>query len=159
MNEDGFREVLGAAEGMKEDKASSGAALPVAPRPRSGRREAHHHMHGNAGGRGWSAGCQIPALHGTFLPQRFSVVPKSKVRNYQECSRRSPRRRVEAQKAKAVVAELRAMKLKEAAEKDQGRHEETLTYCDFPASIGRVSATNEAAEPSSPQNPVVGTFA
>ena len=33
--EDGYREVLGAAEGMKEDKSIWGELLPVAPRPRA----------------------------------------------------------------------------------------------------------------------------
>ena len=35
------------------------------------------------------------------------------------------------EKAKVVVAELRAMKLKEAAKKVEDGIEETLTYCDF----------------------------
>ena len=38
----------------------------------------------------------------------------------------------ESKKAKAVVSELRAMKLKEAAKKVEDGIEETLTYCDFP---------------------------
>ena len=38
----------------------------------------------------------------------------------------------ESKKAKAVVAELCAMKLKEAAKKVGDGIEETLTYCDFP---------------------------
>ena len=42
-------------------------------------------------------------------------------------------------KAKAVVVELRAMKLKEAAKKVEDGIEEMLTYCDFPASVGRAS--------------------
>ena len=37
------------------------------------------------------------------------------------------------EKAKTVVAELRAMKLKEAAKKVEDGIEETLTYCDFPS--------------------------
>ena len=37
------------------------------------------------------------------------------------------------EKAKAVVEELRAMKLKEAAKKVEDSIEETLTYCDFPS--------------------------
>lgn len=37
------------------------------------------------------------------------------------------------EKAKEVVAELRAMKLKEAAKKVEDGIEETLTYCDFPS--------------------------
>lgn len=31
VNEDGYREVLGVAEGMKEDKGQLGQLLPVAP--------------------------------------------------------------------------------------------------------------------------------
>lgn len=38
-------------------------------------------------------------------------------------------------KAKAVVAGLRAMKLKEAAKKVEDGIEETLTYCDFPRAL------------------------
>ena len=37
------------------------------------------------------------------------------------------------EKAKAVVEELKAMKLKEAAKKVENGIEETLTYCDFPS--------------------------
>lgn len=37
------------------------------------------------------------------------------------------------EKAKAVVEELRAMKLKEAAKKVEDGIEETLTYHDFPS--------------------------
>ena len=37
------------------------------------------------------------------------------------------------EKAKAVVAELKDMKLKEAAKKVEDGIEETLTYCDFPS--------------------------
>lgn len=36
------------------------------------------------------------------------------------------------EKARAVVEELRSMKLKEAAKKVEDGIEETLTYCDFP---------------------------
>ena len=37
------------------------------------------------------------------------------------------------EKARAVVAEQRAMKLREAAKKAEDGIEETLTYCDFPS--------------------------
>ena len=54
VNEDGYREVLGAAEGMKEDKTSWGRLFPVAQEPRPGRREAHcrRQVPGDAGGCG-----------------------------------------------------------------------------------------------------------
>ena len=80
VNEDGYREVLGAAEGMKEDKAS------------------------------WVSFFRwLKAIHA------------------QE-SKKAAR-----EKAKAVVAELRAMKLKEAAKKVEDGVEETLTCYDFPS--------------------------
>ena len=41
------------------------------------------------------------------------------------------------EKARAVVAELKAMKLPEAAKKVEDSIDETLTYCEFPLSIGR----------------------
>ena len=44
------------------------------------------------------------------------------------------------EKAKALVSELQAMKLKEAAKKIEDGVEETLAYADFPQSIGLASA-------------------
>jgi hypothetical protein len=53
VNEDGYREVLGAAEGMKEDKASLGKLLPVTPWSWPGWGETHRgrQVSGYAGGR------------------------------------------------------------------------------------------------------------
>ena len=74
------------------------------------------------------------AVH--FYRNVFSVVPKSKGKlaatmfkaiHVQE-SKKAAR-----EKAKAVVAELRAMKLKEATQKIEDGMEETLTYADFPS--------------------------
>ena len=42
------------------------------------------------------------------------------------------RKKAAQEKAKAVVEELRSMKLKEAAPKVEDGVEETLTYCNFP---------------------------
>ena len=50
------------------------------------------------------------------------------------------------EKAKAVVAELRAMKLKEAAKKVEDGIEETLTYCDFPSEHWTRIRTNNVIE-------------
>ena len=48
------------------------------------------------------------------------------------------------EKAKVVVAELRAMKLKEAAKKVEDGVEETLTCCDFPSEHWtRIHTNNE----------------
>ena len=50
------------------------------------------------------------------------------------------------EKAKAVVAELKAMKLKEAAKKIEDGVEETLTYCDFPSEHWTRIQTNNVIE-------------
>ena len=89
VNEDGFREVLGAAEGMKEDKASwvsffqwlrgrglNGVKLIV----------------GDAGGRGRGvSGRQIPALHGAFLPQRLLRCAQTQGQNCGKNAQGDPR--------------------------------------------------------------------
>ena len=50
------------------------------------------------------------------------------------------------EKAKAVVEELRSMKLKEAAKKVEDGIEETLTYCDFPSEHWTRIRTNNVIE-------------
>ena len=50
------------------------------------------------------------------------------------------------EKARAVVAELKAMKLKEAARKVEDGVEETLTYCDFPFEHWTRIRTNNVIE-------------
>ena len=94
VNEDGFREVLGAAEGMKEDKASwvsffqwlrgrglDGVKLIVGDK-----------CMGDAGGRGRGVPRgQIPALHGAFLPQRFLCCAKIQGQNCGKNAQGDPR--------------------------------------------------------------------
>ena len=66
------------------------------------------------------------------------------------------------EKVKAVVAELRAMKLKEAAKKVEDGIEETLTYCDFPSEHWTHIRTNNVIERLNREirrrTRVVGTF-
>ena len=66
------------------------------------------------------------------------------------------------EKAKAVVAELRAMKLKEAAKKVEDGIEETLTYCDFASEHWTRIRTNNVIERLNREirrrTRVVGTF-
>ena len=86
VNEDGFREVLGAAEGMQEDKASW---VSFFQRLR---------------GRG---------LDGVRLIKIFSVAPKPKVKivaKMLKAIHAQESKKASREKAKAVVAELRAMK-------------------------------------------------
>jgi len=127
VNEDGFREVLGAAEGMKEDKASwvsffqwlrgrglDGVKLIVGDKLFP------------------DAKYQRCTVH--FYRNVFSVVPKSKVKivtKMLKAIHAQESKKASREKAKAVVAELRAMKLKEAAKKVEDGIEETLTYCDL----------------------------
>jgi Transposase and inactivated derivatives len=66
------------------------------------------------------------------------------------------------EKAKVVVEELRAMKLKEAARKVEDGIEETLTYCDFPSEHWTRIRTNNVIERLNREirrrTRVVGTF-
>ena len=50
------------------------------------------------------------------------------------------------EKAKAVVAQLKEMKLKEAVKKVEDSVEETLTYCDFPSEHWTRIRTNNVIE-------------
>ena len=152
VNEDGYREVLGAAEGMKEDKASwisffqwlrgrglDGVKLVVGDKC-LGMLEAVGEVFPEAK-------YQRCTVH--FYRNVFSVTPRSKVKlvakmlkaiHAQE-SKKSAR-----EKARAVVAELRSMKLKEAARKVEDGIEETLTYCDFPSEHWTRIRTNNVIE-------------
>ena len=66
------------------------------------------------------------------------------------------------EKAKTVVADLKAMKLKEAARKVENGIEETLTYCDFPSEHWTRIRTNNVIERLNREicrrTRVVGTF-
>ena len=96
----------------------------------------------------------------------FSLLcpnPRSKL--WQKCSRRSTPRRAKrrpVRRRKPLVAELRAMKLKEAAKKVEDGIEETLTYCDFPSEHWTHIRTNNVIERLNREicrrTRVVGTF-
>lgn len=65
----------------------------------------------------------------------FSVMPCSKVKlvaKMLKAIHAQESKKAAREKAKSVVDELRAMKLKEAARKVKDGIEETPTYCDFP---------------------------
>ena len=103
VNEDGFREVLGAAEGMKEDKASwvsffqwlrgrglNGVKLIVGDKC-MGMLEAVGEVFPDAK-------YQRCTVH--FYRNVFSVVPKSRSKLWQKCSRRSTPRRAKRRPAR-----------------------------------------------------------
>ena len=138
VNEDGDREVIGAAEGMKEDRASwleflkglkerglTGTRLFIGDRNLGlleGINEVFPH-----------AKYQRCTVH--FYRNVFSVVPRSKVKLVAamlKAIHASEDLKSAKVKTKAVVERLKEMKLKEAAKKIEDSAEETLTYMKFP---------------------------
>jgi putative transposase len=138
VNEDGFREVIGAAEGMKEDKTSwlefmkslkerglSGTQLFIGDKC-LGLLEAVNETFPEAK-------FQRCTVH--FYRNVFSVTPRSKMKEVAamlKAIHAQEDKEAAKEKAAAVVAKLRAMKLKEAAKKVEDSILETLTYMDFP---------------------------
>ena len=152
VNEDGYREVLGAAEGMKEDKSSwvnffqwlkgrglDGVKLIVGDKC-LGMLEAVEEVYPEAK-------YQRCIVH--FYRNVFSVVPRSKVKLVSKMLKAVHAQESKAAamaKAKDVSATLRAMKLKEAAKKVEDSIEETLTYTAFPFEHWTRIRTNNVIE-------------
>ena len=152
VNEDGYREVLGAAEGMKEDKASwinffqwlkgrglDGVKLIVGDKC-LGMLEAVGEVFPEAK-------YQRCTVH--FFRNVFSVIPRSKVKAVSQMLKAihaQESKRAAREKARAVVAELRAMKLLAGAKKVEDGIEETLTYYDFPSEHWLKIRTNNVIE-------------
>ena len=152
VNEDGYREVLGAAEGMKEDKASwvsffqwlrgrglDGVKLVVGDKC-LGMLEAVGEVFPEAK-------YQRCTVH--FYRNVFSVTPRSKVKlvaKMLKAIHAQESKKAAREKARVVVEELRSMKLKEAAKKVEDGIEETLTYCDFPSEHWTRIRTNNVIE-------------
>lgn len=152
VNEDGYREVLGAAEGMKEDKASwvnffqwlkgrglDGVKLIVGDKC-LGMLEAVGEVFPDAK-------YQRCIVH--FYHNVFSVVPKSKMKTVAQMLKAihaQESKKAAREKARMVMEELKTMKLKEAAKKIEDGIEETLTYCDFPSEHWTKIRTNNVIE-------------
>ena len=138
VNEDGYREVLGAAEGMKEDKASwleffqwlksrglEGVRLIIVDKC-LGMLEAAAEVFPQAK-------YQRCTVH--FYRNVFSVVPRSRMKTVAKMLKAIHAQESKAasrEKARQVAEALREMKLKEAAAKVETGIEETLSYADFP---------------------------
>ena len=168
VNEDGYREVLGAAEGMKEDKASwvnffqwlkgrglDGVKLIVGDKC-LGMLEAVGEVFPDAK-------YQRCIVH--FYHNVFSVVPKSKMKTVAQMLKAihaQESKKAAREKARMVMEELKTMKLKEAAKKIEDGIEETLTYCDFPSEHWAKIRTNNVIERLNREirrrTRVVGTF-
>lgn len=100
-----------------------------------------------------------------FYRNVFSVVPRSKVKQVAKMLKAihaQESKKAAREKAKAVIAELREMKLKEAAKKVEDGIEETLTYYDFPSEHWIRIRTNNVIERLNREirrrTRVVGTF-
>jgi transposase-like protein len=168
VNEDGYREVLGAAEGMKEDKTSwvnffkwlksrglEGVKLIVGDKC-LGMLEAVGEVFPDAK-------YQRCVVH--FYRNIFSVVPKSKVKFVAKMLKAIHAQEDKAaamEKAKAVEAKLRGMKLSKAADKVRDSIQETLTYMSFPEEHWMRIRTNNTLERINREikrrTKVVGTF-
>ena len=152
VNENGYREGLGAAEGMKEYKASwvnffhwlrgrglNGVKLIVGDKCLGMLETVEEVFPG--------AKYQRCTVH--FYRHVFSVVPKSKVKPVAKMLKAIHARegkKAAREKAKASVAELCAMKRKEAAKKMEDSVEETLTDADFPSEHWTRIRTNNVIE-------------
>ena len=152
VNENGYREVIGVAEGMKEDKASwisffqwlkgrglNGVKLIVGDKS-LGMQEVVYEVFPDAK-------YQRCTVH--FYRNVFSVTPRSKMKlvaKMLKAIHAQESKNAAKEKAKTVVQELRAMKLPEAAKKVEDSIEETLTYADFPYEHWTRIRTNNVIE-------------
>lgn len=168
VNENGYREVIGAREGMKEDKASwteffkwlkgrglDGVKLIVSDKC-LGMLESVAEVFPEAK-------YQRCAVH--FYRNIFSATPRSKMKLVAKMLKAIHAQESKAaarEKAKSVAEGLKAIKLKEAAKKLEDGIEETLTYMDFPYEHWTRIRTNNAIERLNREirrrTRVVGTF-
>lgn len=152
VNEDGQREVIGAAEGMKEDKESwSNFLVSLKARGLTGTRlfigdkclgllDAINAVFP-------CAKYQRCTVH--FYRNVFSVVPRGKVKEVAAMLKAIHAQEDQAaarEKSKMVVQKLREMKLKEAAKKVEDSVHETLTYMTFPHEHWMKIRSNNAIE-------------
>ena len=168
VNEDGYREIIGAAEGMKEDKESwknffiwlksrglQGVRLVIGDKS-LGMLESISEVFPDAK-------YQRCTVH--FYRNIFSVTPRTRVKYIAKMLKAihaQESKEAAMEKAKQVAEELRSMKLKEAAKKLEDGIEETLTYMSFPYEHWIKIRTNNTIERLNREirrrTKVVGTF-
>ena len=168
VNNDGYREIIGAAEGIKEDLESwknffiwlkqrglKGVKLVIGDKA-LGMVEAIGQVFGNVK-------YQRCTVH--FYRNIFTVVPNGKVKEVAKMLKAihaQEDKTAALQKAKAVAEKLRKMKLTKAAQKIEESVAETLTYMEFPAEHWTRIRTNNVLERINREikrrTKVVGTF-
>ncbi len=152
VNQEGYREIVGAAEGMKEDYESwksffqwlkgrglEGVKLFIGDK-NLGMLETIGEVYPEAK-------YQRCTVH--FYRNVFSVVPHGKVREVAmmlKAIHAQESKEAARQKAAQVVEKLREMKLQKAAKKVEDSIEETLTYMDFPSEHWTRIRTNNTLE-------------
>ena len=152
VNQEGYREILGAAEGMKEDYESwkrffqwlkgrglEGVKLFIGDK-NLGMLETIGEVYPEAK-------YQRCTVH--FDRNVFSVVPHGKVREVAmmlKAIHAQESKEAARQKAAQVAEKLREMKLQKAAKKVEESIEETLTYMDFPSEHWTRIRTNNTLE-------------
>ena len=168
VDQDGYREISGAAEGMKEDHESwknflvwlkerglDGVKLIVGDKC-LGMCESVAEVFPEAK-------YQRCTVH--FCRNIMSVIPRNRLREVTRMLKAihaQENKEAARKKAKDVVEQLRSMKLKEAAKKVEDGIEETLTYMDFPTQHWMKIRTNNVIERMNREirrrTRVVGTF-
>lgn len=152
VNEDGCREIIGAAEGMKEDKESwcsffvwlkerglSGVRLIIGDK-NLGMLETIPEVFPDAH-------YQRCTVH--FYRNIFSVTPRNKMKSVSmmlKAIHAQESREAAREKAAQVAEKLKEMKLSAAAKKLTEGIEETLTYMDFPTQHWSRIRTNNTIE-------------
>ncbi len=152
VDEEGYREVIGAAEGMKEDKESwrsflvwlkerglDGVKLVVGDK-NLGMCESVHEVFPDAK-------YQRCTVH--FYRNIMSSVPRNRLREVTmmlKAIHAQESKEAARKKAREVAEKLREMKLNAAAKKLEDGIEETLTYMDFPSQHWLKIRTNNVIE-------------
>ncbi len=152
VDSDGYREVIGAAEGMKEDKESwrsflvwlksrglDGVKLVVGDK-NLGMCESVHEVFPEAK-------YQRCTVH--FYRNIMSSVPRNRLREVTmmlKAIHAQESKEAARKKAKEVVEKLKEMRLNAAAKKLDDGIEETLTYMDFPSQHWLKIRTNNVIE-------------
>lgn len=152
VDQNGYREILGAAEGMKEDYESWRTFLVwLKERGLKGVRlfigDKNLGMLETIGEVFPDAKYQRCIVH--FYRNVFSAVPKGKMREVAmmlKAIHAQENKKAAREKAKQVTEKLREMKLGKAAQKVEDSIEETLTFMDFPSQHWTRIRTNNMLE-------------